>query len=257
MHLLKRILTAVRSHSHCCCAGVASPHRRWWRLIAALVALLAVQEFLKSGRRPTRSGPCAGRPTFSWDLFFLLLAIATGLDTPLLSTAVFIDSVGFAAAIAPFRLSDHRHGAGRSAACLSSRRWSPHSHSPTSLCRWDSWCRFASRVGRILVAVFAAGGLGGRHFRLLRRQVAGTALDVAARQPKEDLGRSAGFPAGQPGSRHVDVQLRAAHQQALLHAHLINRKMGFSPCRSRRYGRHSCFRQASTSRRNWAIWWSL
>ncbi len=70
-------------------------------LVAALVALLTVQELLKLaeayGIRPLRW------PTYIFvGLFFLLLAINPGNDKPLLSTAIFIYSTGFAAAIAPF-----------------------------------------------------------------------------------------------------------------------------------------------------------
>ena len=70
-------------------------------LVAALVALLAVQELLKLaeayGIRPLRW------PTYIFvGLFFLLLAINPGNEKPLLSTAIFVYSAGFAAAIAPF-----------------------------------------------------------------------------------------------------------------------------------------------------------
>ncbi len=70
-------------------------------LVAALVALLTVQELLKLaeayGIRPLRW------PTYIFvGLFFLLLAINPGNDKPLLSTAIFVYSAGFAAAIAPF-----------------------------------------------------------------------------------------------------------------------------------------------------------
>ncbi len=47
--------------------------------------------------------------------------------------------------------------------------------------------------GGVLSAVSAAGGLGGRHFRLLRGQVDGAAFDGAAHQSEEDVGRRGGF----------------------------------------------------------------
>ena len=70
-------------------------------LVAALVALLAVQELLKLseayGIRPLRW------PTYVFvGIFFLFLATNPGNDKPLLSTAIFVYSAGFAAALAPF-----------------------------------------------------------------------------------------------------------------------------------------------------------
>jgi phosphatidate cytidylyltransferase len=69
--------------------------------VAALVALLTVQELLKLteayGVHPFR------RTTYIFvALFFLLLAINPGNDKPLLSTAILVYTLGFAAAIAPF-----------------------------------------------------------------------------------------------------------------------------------------------------------
>ena len=70
-------------------------------VVVGFVALLTVHEFLKLteayGVRPLRLLTyifCA--------LFFLLLALNFGNDKPLLSTAIFVYSLGFAAAIAPF-----------------------------------------------------------------------------------------------------------------------------------------------------------
>jgi phosphatidate cytidylyltransferase len=70
-------------------------------LVAALVALLTVHEFLKLtesyGVRPLRI------PTYAFvAAFFLLLAINVGAETPLFSTGKFLISAAFAAAIAPF-----------------------------------------------------------------------------------------------------------------------------------------------------------
>jgi phosphatidate cytidylyltransferase len=69
--------------------------------VAAVVAVLTVHEFLKLAEayqvRPFR------KPTYAYvTLFFLFLAIAAGNEKPLLSTAVFIYTTGFAAALAPF-----------------------------------------------------------------------------------------------------------------------------------------------------------
>ena len=100
MHLLKRILTAVVLIPIVLALVLRAPVPVL-ALVAALVALLAVQELLKLaeeyGFRPFRW------PTYIFvGLFFLLLAISPGDDKPLLSAAIFIYSVGFAAAIVPF-----------------------------------------------------------------------------------------------------------------------------------------------------------
>ncbi|PYX58938.1 MAG: hypothetical protein DMG76_07275 [Acidobacteria bacterium] len=70
-------------------------------LVAALVALLTVHEFLQLtesyGVRPLRI------PTYAFvSGFFLLLAINVGAETPLFSMGKFLISLAFAAAIAPF-----------------------------------------------------------------------------------------------------------------------------------------------------------
>ncbi|PYX31563.1 MAG: hypothetical protein DMG77_06120 [Acidobacteria bacterium] len=70
-------------------------------VVAAVVTLLTIHEFLKLtesfGVQPLRW------PTYLFVGFsFLLLALDAGSDKPLLSTAIFIYALGFAAAIAPF-----------------------------------------------------------------------------------------------------------------------------------------------------------
>jgi phosphatidate cytidylyltransferase len=100
LHLLKRILTAIVLIPIVLGLVLRAPVPVL-ALVAALVALLAVQELLKLaeeyGMRPFRW------PTYIFvGLFFLFLAISPGDDKPLLSAAIFIYSVGFAAAIAPF-----------------------------------------------------------------------------------------------------------------------------------------------------------
>ena len=70
-------------------------------VVAAAVALITVHEFLKLvsnyGVQPFL------KPTYIFvAAFFLLLALDRGNDKPLLSTAILIYTVGFAAAIAPF-----------------------------------------------------------------------------------------------------------------------------------------------------------
>jgi len=70
-------------------------------VVAAVVALLAIREFLKLtesyGVQPIVW------PTYLFTgLFFFTLAIGAGGDTPLLSTGKFLVTLGFAAAIVPF-----------------------------------------------------------------------------------------------------------------------------------------------------------
>jgi phosphatidate cytidylyltransferase len=70
-------------------------------VVAGIVALLTIHEFLKLtesyGVRPL------GSLTYIFSgIFFLLLALNVGNEKPLLSTAVFVYCLGFAAAIVPF-----------------------------------------------------------------------------------------------------------------------------------------------------------
>lgn len=100
MQLLKRILTAVVLIPIVLGLVLRAPIPVL-ALVAALVALLAVQELLKLseayGIRPLRW------PTYVFvGIFFLFLATNPGNDKPLLSTAIFVYSAGFAAALAPF-----------------------------------------------------------------------------------------------------------------------------------------------------------
>ena len=70
-------------------------------IVAGIIALLTIHEFLKLtesyGVKPLRI------LTYIFTvIFFVLLALNFGNDKPLLSTAVFVYCVGFAAALAPF-----------------------------------------------------------------------------------------------------------------------------------------------------------
>jgi phosphatidate cytidylyltransferase len=99
LELLKRILTAVVLIPIVLALVLRAPIPVV-ALIAALVALLAVQELLKLsesyGIRPFRW------PTYIFvGAFFLFLAISPA-NKPLLSTAIFVYTTGFAAALAPF-----------------------------------------------------------------------------------------------------------------------------------------------------------
>ena len=100
MHLLKRVATAVVLIPIVLLLVLRAPVPVL-AAVAALVALLTVQELLKLteayGVHPFR------RTTYIFvALFFLVLAINPGNDKPLLSTAIFVYTLGFAAAIAPF-----------------------------------------------------------------------------------------------------------------------------------------------------------
>jgi phosphatidate cytidylyltransferase len=99
LNLLKRCLTAVVLIPVVLLLVVRAPIPVL-ALVAALVALLSVQELLNLseayGVRPFRW------PTYVFvGLFFLFLAV-TGGGQPLLSTATFVYSIGFAASIGAF-----------------------------------------------------------------------------------------------------------------------------------------------------------
>ena len=100
MHLLKRVLTAVVLIPIVLLLVLRAPVPVV-ALVAALVALLAVQELLKLAE-------AYGIRPFHWPtyifvaLFFVFLAIAPADSKPLLAAAIFIYTAGFAAALAPF-----------------------------------------------------------------------------------------------------------------------------------------------------------
>ena len=99
MNLLKRVLTAVVLIPIVLLIVLRAPVPVL-ALVAALVALLAIQELLKLSEayqfRPFRW------PTYIFvGLFFLFMAVSPP-SKPLLDTAIFIATIGFAAAIAPF-----------------------------------------------------------------------------------------------------------------------------------------------------------
>jgi phosphatidate cytidylyltransferase len=98
--LLKRVATAVVLIPIVLALILRAPA---WMLaiVTASLALLAVDEFLKLtnayGVRPLRL------PTYIFvGIFFLMLAVDLGNGKPLLSTAIFVYCLGFAAAISPF-----------------------------------------------------------------------------------------------------------------------------------------------------------
>jgi phosphatidate cytidylyltransferase len=100
LQLLKRVLTAILLIPIVLLLVLRAP-LPLLAVVTALVALLTVQELLKLsesyGIRPFRW------PTYVFvGLFFVFLAINPGGEKPLLSTAIFIYSAAFAAAMAPF-----------------------------------------------------------------------------------------------------------------------------------------------------------
>jgi phosphatidate cytidylyltransferase len=97
--LLKRIATAVVLIPIVLLLILRAPV---WLLagVAALIALVTVHEFLKL----TESYGVRPLPRLTYifvGIFFLLLALNVGNEKPLLSTAIFVYCLGFAAAIAP------------------------------------------------------------------------------------------------------------------------------------------------------------
>lgn len=100
MHLLKRALTAVVLIPVVLLLVLRAPISVL-AIVAGLVALLAIAELLKLAEayaiRPFRL------PTYIFaGAFFVLLAISPADEKPLLSTAIFIYGIGFAAALAAF-----------------------------------------------------------------------------------------------------------------------------------------------------------
>jgi len=98
--LLKRIATAVVLIPIVLALVLRAPIPMLAAFVA-VVALLTIHEFLKLtesyGVKPMRW------PTYVFvAAFFILLALNFGNDKPLLSTAIFVYCVGFAAAIVPF-----------------------------------------------------------------------------------------------------------------------------------------------------------
>jgi len=98
--LLKRIATAVVLIPIVLALVLRAPVPAL-AVVAAGVALLTIQEFLKLseayGVHPLRL------PTYIFVvLFFILLAVSAGADTPQLWTIKFVLTLGFAAVIAPF-----------------------------------------------------------------------------------------------------------------------------------------------------------
>ena len=98
--MLKRVATAVVLIPIVLALILRAPA---WMLaiVTASLALLAVDEFLKLtdayGVRPLRL------PTYIFvGIFFLMLAVDLGNGKPMLSTAIFVYCLGFAAAISPF-----------------------------------------------------------------------------------------------------------------------------------------------------------
>jgi phosphatidate cytidylyltransferase len=99
-NLLKRVATAIILIPIVLVLILWAPI---WSLavVAAVVALLAIHEFLKLsesyGVRPFL------RPTYIYTAaYFFFIAVASGAEKPLLSTAGFIYGTAFAAALAPF-----------------------------------------------------------------------------------------------------------------------------------------------------------
>jgi phosphatidate cytidylyltransferase len=98
--LIKRIATAVVLIPIVLLLALSAPVPLL-AVVAGVVALIAVHEFLSLTQAYRIQAFL--KPTYVFTaLFFVLLAVTPGNDKPLLTTAILIYSVGFAAAIAPF-----------------------------------------------------------------------------------------------------------------------------------------------------------
>lgn len=99
-NLLKRVGTAVILIPIVLVLILGAPV---WALavVAAVVALLAIHEFLKLSENYTVR-PFLQATYFYAAIYFLFIALASGIEKPLVSTAGFIYASAFAAALAPF-----------------------------------------------------------------------------------------------------------------------------------------------------------
>ena len=194
-------------------------------LVAALVALLAVQELLKI------SEAYKVRP-FHWPtyifvgLFFLFLAVNLGHDTPLLSTSVFAGSAAFVAAIAPFVFL-----------VIGMRRADLSTGFPAAMTSAFAFAYVALPLGCLVQIREQASGAflllyllllvwAGDIFAYFVGTFAGTASDVAAHQSQENLGRSAASMIASVGVGMLLYNYALPISTALLNAHLIEKKDG-------------------------------
>ena len=216
LQLLKRILTAVVLIPIVLLLVLRAPVPVV-ALVAALVALLAVQELLKITEaydiRPLHW------PTYIFvGLFFLLLALQS---RPRHTAAVHCRISAVRPSRPPSRLclSDDRHeaddlGTGFPAADASAFAFA---YVP---CPWACWCRFASSAaGAFLLLYLLLVVWAGDIFAYFVGRSLGRHLMSPRISPRKDLGRSAGFAARKRRRWECCLQLRPAHQPALLNAH--------------------------------------
>ncbi len=213
MQLLKRILTAVLLIPIVLLLVLRAPVSVV-ALIAALVALLAVQELLKISEaykiRPFHW------PTYIFvGLFFLFLAVNVGHDTPLLSTSVFAGCAVFVAAIAPFVFL-----------VIGMRRADLSTGLPAAMTSAFAFAYIALPLGCLVQIREQASGA----FLLLYLLLLVWAGDIFAYFVGRSLGRHLMSPRVSPRKtwegalastdrkrrgRNVAVQLRAAHQHCV------------------------------------------
>ena len=158
-------------------------------LVAGAVALLAIAEFLKLvthyGVQPL------GLATYAFvALFFVFVIVASTNRTPLVETTAILYGMALAAALAPFvfltvamrtrRLDQRLSGGGGFDVCLR-----VHCDPDGAAGRDPPAAR-----GSDLDDLHAARRVGGRHLRVLRRQVAGAASHVAARSARRRPGKA-------------------------------------------------------------------
>src|SRR5208337_2315538 len=171
-------------------------------LVAGAVAVLAIAEFLKLvGHYGVQPMALA---TYAFvSLFFVFVVAASTHRTPLIETTATLYGLALAAALAPFVFLTAAMRGSCFGVCL------------------RVYCDSNGAAGRDpraaggsnLDDLHAARRLVGRHFRLLRGQVAGTAPHVARDQPEENLGRRRGVDPGQRDRRHAVVSARARNQR--------------------------------------------
>ena len=225
MHLLKRILTAVVLIPIVLLLVLRAPVPVV-ALVAALVALLAVQELLKLaeayGIRPLRW------PTYIFvGLFFLLLSIKTGTRQASAFDRDLHLQRGIRGGHRAICLSHDCHAAGEPQQCVSGRDGFYVCFRLRCIAARISGAVARAMVGGISASVFAAAGLGGRHFCLLRGTFPGPSSHVAAHQSQENLG---GRAASLLASLVVGMLLynyALPISTALLNAHLIQQARRF------------------------------
>ena len=178
-------------------------------VVAGIVALLTIHEFLKLtesyGVKPMRL-----LTHIFTGIFFLLLAFDVGNDKPLLSTAVFVYCLGFAAALAPFifltrAMRSEDLSTGYPAAAASVFAFTYIALPMGTLVQLRQQWAGAFYLLYLLLVVWA-----GDIFAYLVGKSMGRHHDGSANQPEENVGGRGSLGAGQRGRGVAAVSLRSA-----------------------------------------------